>query len=178
MEGLRISSITDRYELDEFEQLNIEKAILWLSRKKLTADQILDEHFIRKLHGEMFGDVWIWASFYRLTNKIIGVDKWQIPSALRMLCEDARYWVAESVFPEDEIAIRFKHRLVSIHCFPNGNGRHSRLVADVIAEKIFYLPVFTWGTQSAFPDARATYIQSLRMADRGDIQPLIRFSRS
>lgn len=178
MEGLMIPSVTDRYELDEFEQLNIEKAMIWLSRKRLTPDQLLNEQFIRELHGKMFGEVWSWAAKYRLTNKNIGVDKWQILPAVTMLCDDARYWIAESVYAEDEMAIRFKHRLVSIHCFANGNGRHSRLMADVIAEKIFHLPAFSWGRLGQHVDARATYIQSLRSADKGDIQPLIRFSRS
>ncbi|HMW39337.1 MAG TPA: Fic family protein, partial [Saprospiraceae bacterium] len=78
------------------------------------------------------------------------------------------------------IAVRFKHRLVSIHCFPNGNGRHSRLLADIIIEKIYKRPVFSWGATSLSSegDARAAYIKALKTADKGDYGPLLAFARS
>lgn len=128
--GLLIPTITTRGELDEFEQLNIEEAMQWVLGKSFRTETILSEHFIRQLHQRMFRTVWNWAGDFRTTNKNIGVDKWQIPSDLRNLCGDALYWIEHATYPPDEIAIRFKHRLVSIHCFPNGNGRHSRLMAD------------------------------------------------
>lgn len=92
----------------------------------------------------MFGEVWSWAGKFRQTNKNIGVDKYQIGITLRELCDDAQYWVKHSTYSPDEIAIRFKHRLVSIHPFPNGNGRHSRLVADTIVTHLFSGKPFTW----------------------------------
>ena len=139
--GLLIPTIATRAELDEFEQQNIEEAIQWVLTRSLNATTILSEQFIRSLHKRMYGRVWGWAGEFRKTNKNLGVDKWQIPSSLKALLDDASYWIAHETFIPDEIAVRFKHRIVSIHCFPNGNGRHSRLMADIIIDKIYRLPV-------------------------------------
>jgi len=117
-EGLRITTITTHGELDEYEQLNIEKAIEWTIPKKFKADDLLTEDFIKLLHKKMFNDVWKWAGEFRRTEKNIGVDWIQIGICLRMLLDDARIWIANKVYPPEEIAIRFKHRLVSIPCFP------------------------------------------------------------
>src|ERR1043165_6912386 len=136
-EGLLIDIIATRGELDEFEQQNIEQAIQWTMARSFTAQTIFTETFICNLHRRMYGDVWKWAGTFRRTNKNIGVDKWQIPTELRSLLDDARFWYDNNTYPPDEMALRFKHRLVSIHCFPNGNGRHSRLMADLIVEKIY-----------------------------------------
>jgi len=178
--GLLIPTISTRSELNEFEQQNIEDAMQWVLGKSFSDYTILTDRFIRQLHRRMFGNVWNWAGDFRTTNKNIGVDKWQIPMELRNLCDDTRYWLENNIHPSDEIAIRFKHRLVSIHCFPNGNGRHSRLMADVIVQHVFNRPLFSWGTnsQKAQVDARSTYIQSLRLADKGLIVPLLEFARS
>jgi len=128
----------------------------------------------------MFSNVWAWAGSFRNTNKNIGVDKYQIPTQLRMLIDDCKYWVEYKTYPPDEIALRFKHRIVSIHCFANGNGRHSRLMGDVIVEKIFGNDVFSWGGNSLYRSGsfRSQYLQALREADKGNIGPLIKFSRS
>jgi fido (protein-threonine AMPylation protein) len=100
--------------------------------------------------------------------------------ALRSLIDDASYWIEHNVYEPEEFAIRFKHRLVSIHCFPNGNGRHSRMIADIIVEKIFHQPVFSWGSknQSDENDSREKYLKALRKADKGDFESLLKFSRS
>ena len=143
-EGLLIPTIATRGELDEFEQQNIEQAIQWTLSKKFKAELVFSEVFIREVHKRMYGNVWTWAGDFRKTNKNIGVDKWQIPTDLKRLLDDAKYWHEHKSYPPDEIAIRFKHQLVSIHCFPNGNGRHSRLMADIIIEKIYNLPVFSY----------------------------------
>jgi Fic-DOC domain mobile mystery protein B len=180
-EGLAIPTIATRRELDEFEQLNIEEAVRWMLGGKFAVDQVLDESFIRRAHKRMLGQVWRWAGTYRSTNKNLGVDKYQIPLALRALCDDTRYWIAQEVFTPDEIALRFKHRLVSIHCFPNGNGRHSRLLADLLVHKVLGQPLFSWGAGGDLiqaGDARLYYLQALRAADRCDMAPLLRFARS
>jgi len=184
-EGLRISSITTRGELDEFEQLNIERAVAWTLRRKLTPERILTERFVKELQRRMFGDVWRWAGEFRLTNKNIGVDKYDIAVELRNLLDDARHWIEHDTYSGDEIAVRFKHRIVSIHCFTDGNGRHARLMADVIVSHVFGAPVFTWGSANLAKtgyarknyDARKNYIDALRKADAGDIAPLIAFAR-
>ena len=147
-DGLLISTITTRSELDEFEQNNIEKAIQWTLTRKFRKDEILTEEFIKLVHKKMYGEVWAWAGKFRKTNKNIGVDRHQVPTQLRLLLDDCKYWIANGTYPPDEIAVRFKHRIVSIHCFSNGNGRHSRMMGDLIIEKIFGQPVFTWGANS------------------------------
>ncbi len=179
-EGLLIKSISTRGELDEFEQQNIEDAIQWSLTRKFKPAQILSESFIKDLHKKMYGRVWCWASEYRKTNKNIGVDKIEISIALRSLIDDAKYWLEHNVYEPDEFAIRFKHRLVSIHCFPNGNGRHSRMIADIIIEKIYNQPVFSWGGTriSEDTDIRAQYLKAIRNADKGDFDLLLKFARS
>ena len=178
-EGLLIKSIATRGELDEFEQQNIEDAIQWSLTRKFKTDLILTETFIQDLHKRMYSNVWKWAGEYRKTNKNIGVDKLEIPVALRSLIDDASYWLENNVYEPDEFALRFKHRLVSIHCFPNGNGRHSRMIADIIIEKIYQLPVFSWGSKSLADenDSRKKYLIAIRKADKGNLYLLLKFAR-
>lgn len=179
-DGLLIPTIATRGELDEFEQQKIEQAIQWTLGRSLKSDTVFSEEFIQIVHKRMYADVWAWAGQFRKTNKNIGVDKWQIPIELRYLLDDARFWYENKTYPPDEIAVRFKHRIVSIHCFPNGNGRHSRLMADIIIEKIYKLPVFTWGAAnlSSEGDSRVAYLKALKAADQGDFRLLLAFSRS
>lgn len=128
----------------------------------------------------MYKDVWIWAGIFRKTNKNIGVDKWQISIELKNLLDDINYWATNDIYPPDEIAVRFKHRIFSIHCFPNGNGRHSRLMADIIIEKIYGQPFISWGATnlSGRGDARAAYPDAIRAADNGEHSLLLVFARS
>ena len=179
-EGLLIKSIATRGELDEFEQKNIEDAIQWSLTRRFKSEQILSETFILALHKRMYKNVWRWAGEYRKTNKNIGVDKLEIPVALRSLIDDASYLLENNVYEPDEFALRFKHRLVSIHCFPNGNGRHSRMIADIIIEKIYQLPVFSWGSKSLADenDWRKKYLIAIRKADKGKLDLLLKFARS
>jgi Fic-DOC domain mobile mystery protein B len=132
------------------------------------------------VHKRMYADVWAWAGEFRKTNKNMGIDNWQIPTELRCLLGDICYWHANNTYPPDEIAVRFKHRIVSIHCFPNGNGRHSRLMADIIIEKIYKQPVFSWGAANLFSedDIRAAYLKAVKAADQGDYNLLLVFARS
>lgn len=179
-EGLLIPTIATRGELDEFEQNNIEQAILWSVKRSFKASSVFAEAFIQQVHQQMYGRVWEWAGSFRKTNKNIGVDKWQVGMELKKLLDDARYWYKHSTFSPDEQALQFKHRLVGIHCFPNGNGRHSRLMADIIISKLFRQPVFSWGAVNLTRkgEARAAYLRALRSADAGDIRPLLQFARS
>lgn len=177
-EGLLIPTIACREELDEFEQKNIEEAMLWTLGQKLSAEKILSEKFVKSLHRKMFGQVWSWAGKFRTTDKNLGIDKWQIPIELKKLCDDASYWISGKVFTPDEIALRFKHRIVCIHCFSNGNGRHSRLMADIIITKVYQKPLFSWGAQNLKQDeARSGYLRALKSADRGEFEQLLKFSR-
>ncbi len=179
-EGLLIPTIVTRAELDEFEQQNLEEALQWVIGRSLKAETILSEKFICTLHKRMYGSVWRWAGKFRKTDKNLGIDKWQIPSALKALCDDTQFWMNNETFTPDEIAIRFKHRIVSIHCFTNGNGRHSRLMADVIVDKVYKLPPFSWGAGSILNqgEARNAYLRAVKLADTGDPGQLIKFARS
>ncbi|MBI3232763.1 MAG: mobile mystery protein B [Bacteroidetes bacterium] len=178
-EGLLIYTIATRGELDEFEQQNIEQAVQWTLTRNLKPELIFTEAYIKEVHKRMYNNVWRWAGDFRKTNKNIGVDKWQISSALKYLLDDAIYWHENKTYTPDEFAIRFKHRIVSIHCFPNGNGRHSRLMADIIIEKIYKLPVFSWGiNMTKEEDIRKAYINAVKAADKGDYSLLLAFARS
>lgn len=179
-EGLKIKTIATREELDEFEQNNIEEANMWILSKKFTLEKLMTESFVRNLHKRMYGKVWSWAGKFRKTNKNIGVDKWQISSDLKTLLDDTLFWVKNETFTPDEISIRFKHRLVSIHCFPNGNGRHSRLMADIIIDKIYSKNMFTWGALNLVKqsETRNNYLIAVRNADKNDYSTLLEFARS
>lgn len=178
LEGLKIKTITTRGELDRWEQENINSAIDWLSSRRNKAD-ILNEAFVRKLHERMFGKVWTWAGTFRRTNKNIGVDKTVIGIELRYLLDDVKYWVENKTYEPDEIATRFHHRMVFIHPFPNGNGRHARLIADVLLTDVLGLEPFTWGNGDLVHtgDVRQHYIEALRAADGHDYELLKTFVR-
>lgn len=179
-EGLRVKTISIRGELDEFEQKNIEKALAWTIRMKFSIEEILSEKFILEVHRQMFDVVWTWAGKIRKTNKNIGVDKFQISMELRKVLDDSKYWIDFKIFPPDEIAIRFKHRLVKTHIFPKGNGRHSRLCADILISHGFNCPVFSWGNASLLNkgESRKRYLDAIYQADKGIYEPLIEFARS
>lgn len=180
LDGLLIPSITTREELDEFEQLNIEKAIQWTFGKKWKAEQLFSEKFVKDLHKRMYGEVWKWAGAFRESEKNLGIKSYLIPAELKVLLDDALFWVENDTYSPDELAIQFKHRLVSIHCFSNGNGRHSRLMADLIMEKLFNATFFSWGSINLVKvtDARKAYIKAIKMADKQDLQPLMVFAKS
>lgn len=178
--GLKIKSITTQSELDELEHLNIEKAIEWTINTRLKTERILTEKFVKDLHKRMYGDVWKWAGEFRKSDKNIGVQWAQIRVELKNTLDDAIYWIENNTYSSEEIAIRFKHRIVSIHCFPNGNGRHSRLMADIIMEFVFHEKIFTWHQSNMVKadEVRKKYIEALRNADNREIQQLIDFAKS
>ncbi|HQS12816.1 MAG: cell filamentation protein Fic [Sphingomonadales bacterium 35-56-22] len=176
MQQLIPSYITLRRELNEAEQVNIAHASKWLSSRR---SDPLDEVFLRELHRRMFGQVWRWAGHYRKTARNIGVDANRVRMDTAQALDDARFWVANATYAPDEIAVRFSHRLVAIHPFPNGNGRLSRMAGDLLAVQLGR-PQFSWGSHS-LTDAnvtRAAYIAALRAADAHDLGPLILFARS
>lgn len=169
--------ISLRAELNEAEQVNITQANRWLAR--LRKSDVLDDAFLRALHKRMFGDVWKWAGRFRTTDRNIGIDAYRIPTEVRQLVDITRYWVEHGTYEPDEIAIRFGHLLVSIHPFPNGNGRHFRLATDILAIQL-ERPRFTWG-RTNLVDAgttRKTYVTALQTADAGEIGLLMEFARS
>lgn len=171
--------ITTQSELNEWEQLNIVQGELWAQRQRGQRKEIFGEVFLRQLHKQMFGETWKWAGNFRKSDKNIGVDWIHVSIELKKLLDDVRYQVEHGTFPADEIAVRFHHRLVAIHPFPNGNGRHARMMADLLVERLGK-PRFSWGSQSLVDanDTRKNYIAALQAADMRDIAPLLGFARS
>ena len=168
--------IAYRPELNEAEQENITRAEGWaLGRRR----DLLSEKFIKDLHRQMLGDVWRWAGKFRTSQRNIGIDYWLIPMELRRLLDDGRAWIEFGTYPADEIAVRFHHRLVLIHVFPNGNGRHARLMADLLVMRLGR-ERFSWGRESLRDRGatRARYIEALRAADNHDTALLLAFSRA
>jgi len=174
--GLIPTHVTLRHELNELEQQNILDADQWAFARKRN---VLDESFLRGLHRRMFGRVWRWAGDYRTSERNFGIESYRIQPELRQLLDDARYWVENNTYAPDEIAVRFHHRLVSIHPFPNGNGRWSRMAADLLIVRLEGAR-FTWGSANlqAAGDMRRAYIDALHAADDHDIRPLLTFARS
>jgi Fic-DOC domain mobile mystery protein B len=181
MAGLIPTYISTQGELNALEQENILRAERWLARRR-TPTEVLSETFARRLHREMFGDVWRWAGEFRTSDKSIGVPWAQIPTALRNCLDNARYQLEHSVHEPDELAARLHHRLVEIHPFANGNGRHARYLADALLRALDR-PAFSWGTRSdprgidRTGELRARYLDCLKRADRRDFAGLLAFVR-
>lgn len=175
-EGLIPTHIALRRELNELEQENIVEANIWAFQR---ARDPVDEGFGSNLHKRMFGRVWRWAGDYRTTDKNIGVPRATIQPRLYEVFDNIGYWAKNETFAPDEIAARFHHGLVFIHPFPNGNGRWSRLMADLLLARLGQ-PRFTLGNSALrTPDeARTAYIVALQAADQHDFGPLIAFLRS
>jgi len=176
MRELIPAHIAYRRELNEAEQENISRAQDWaLGRRR----DLLSEKFIRDLHRQMLGDVWRWAGEFRTSERNTGIPFFEIPVSVRQLLDDTNVWIERNTYPPDEIAVRCHHRLVQIHLFPNGNGRHARLMADFLVMRLGG-ERFSWGS-SGLHDAgvvRQRYIAALRAADHHDINPLLAFARS
>lgn len=163
--------IQTRDALNVWEQQNILEAARWANTSR--ADP-LEESFVRELHRRMFSQTWRWAGRYRLSDKNIGVDWPAIPSHVRVLLGDGRYWLEHGTFSIDEAALRLHHRMVEIHLFPNGNGRHGRLWCDALLRH-FKRPPIEWKSRDLDNDsgARTRYIHTLRSADQGDYSELV-----
>ena len=172
-EQLKVKWVTTRAELNELETRGIAQTELWLQKNK---KDILNEDFMKLLHNKMFGSIWKWAGKYRTTERNIGVAPYQIQPKLRILLDDIKFWIDNKTFSEKEIAIRFHHRLVQIHPFPNGNGRISRLMADLLMRKLGQTEL-NWGSENLakISDIRKKYISALQEADRGNYDSLLKF---
>ena len=174
--GLIPSYIATRGELFDAEQRNISQALL---RRPPRAEELLDGKYLRDLHHAMFGQVWKWAGQYRQRETNIGIEPTQIAVAVRSLIDDVTWWIGAETFGSDEIAVRFHHRLVAIHPFRNGNGRHGRVAADYLARALG-VGAFSWGRflDLATSELRKAYQSALQEADTGEIKPLLTFARS
>ena len=173
-DGLKLKWITLRSELNEAEARNIAQAQIWLMSNK--NKDVCSDTFLRELHKKMFGDVWKWAGTYRTSERNIGVVPYQIPIKLMQLFDDVKFWIENKTYSNREIAVRLHHKLVQIHPFPNGNGRISRLMADLVLEKLEGTK-FYWGNTNLVnvSEVRSAYIAALRKADAGDYSALMEF---
>lgn len=173
--GLKLKWITLRSELNEAEARNIALAQLWLASNK--KKDVCSDTFLRNLHKKMFCAVWVWAGEYRITERNIGVAPYQIPMKLMQLFDDLNFWIDNKTYSNHEIAVRLHHKLVQIHPFPNGNGRVSRLMADLVLRKLEGKTLY-WGDTNLVDvsEVRRKYIDALRKADAGDYTDLLNFT--
>lgn len=176
LDGLKYKHITTQSELNELEQANIATGLRWLTRMR--RKDVLTDDFAVELHRRLFGDVWAWAGKFRNTGKNIGVDPDQIGVQLHGAMEDAQYWADHGTYQPVEAAARLHHRLVFVHPFSNGNGRHARIMADVVLEKIYDVDPIDWTAGSDLQkmnERRDAYIKALKAADNFDFAPLLAF---
>lgn len=176
--GLIPTHLETQGQLNDWEQQNILVATKWLKRAKIP--DVLTEGFCRDLHRKMFDKTWKWAGKFRTSDKNIGCDWTAVSVKLNQLFGNVKYWVENKTFPPDEIAARFHRDLVWIHPFPNGNGRHSRMMADALLKQLGQKP-FSWGGGGNLVRAnelRARYLAALRAADKNDYAELLAFVRS
>lgn len=184
--GLLPKHIRTQEQLNQWEEENILEAETWAFQRKLTANSVLTEAFVRKLHQAMFNKTWSWAGKFRRSDKNIGVEFTRIAVGLNDLLENVKTQI--SYLPAqpkaqtealDQIAAKFHHQLVWLHPFANGNGRHARLMTDVLLHSLGATP-FSWGGASlvSATSTRYVYLDALRAADRRDLQPLLAFVRS
>ncbi|MBA2707487.1 MAG: mobile mystery protein B [Gemmatimonadaceae bacterium] len=164
-------------QLNQWEAADILNATEWALRRKQS--NVPSEGFVRRLHQRMFHQTWKWAGHYRATEKDLGSPPSLISTHVRDACGNAAYWLQHKVFPPTELAVRFHHRMVVVHPFPNGNGRHARLLADVVLASLDE-PELTWGRTNLQQagTAREDYIRALKLADKGDFQSLIELARA
>ncbi|MDP1699921.1 MAG: mobile mystery protein B [Aestuariivirga sp.] len=176
-DGLKHRHITTQGELNELEQANIIAGLHWLRR--LRRPDVLSDAFALQLHKRLFGDVWDWGGKLRQTGKNIGIDPIHIAVQLRACIDDARFWLEHETCSPMEAALRFHHRLTVIHPFPNGNGRHARIMADALLGKVYGVAPIDWAGGEALQnnsERRTNYINALRAADRGEFGLLFSFA--
>lgn len=175
--GLIPVHITTQADLNAWEEMNIVEGANWIKRQKIT--QSLNEGLVRELHHRMFNQTWLWAGTFRKSAKSIGIDWPQIAVALRNLLDNTTYQIEHQTMSIDEIAVRFHHQLVLIHAFPNGNGRHARLMADALIMSLGG-ERFSWGGNKPIETlgtTRQSYLSALRAADNGHLDSLMQFAR-
>ena len=176
LDGLKFKHVGTRGELDQLEQAGIIEGLKWLDKQK--NPDVLSEAFVLDLHKRLFGSVWKWAGTFRRTEKNIGVDPIQVAIQLRQLLDDTKYWVEHGTYSPTELAARFHHKLVFIHPFSNGNGRHARIMADAVLTKLLNEPAIDWAGGyglEAMNERREQYIGALRAADGHDFSALLEF---
>ena len=181
LQGLKIPSVTTQGQINEVEAANIIRGQEWALRARIIRmPEMLSDEFLLRLHRQMFGEVWKWAGQYRRTNTNIGVEYHLIRPELRRAYDDARGWLERNTYAPDEFAVRLHYRVVTVHPFRNGNGRHARMLAHLTLVRHFKAPPLPWGNSllRATDANRKAYIEALVAADHHDFTPLLAFARS
>lgn len=174
-QGRLVPSFSNRGQLEEAERLDLQAARAWALREAvLLRTDLLTEAFARELHRRMFRRVWRGAGRYRTEERTPGWEAKRIPEGMRMFLDDTEGWIRFSTFPVDEAALRLHHRLITLRPWANGNGRHARLLADVVVAAHRERPL-TWGAGMVAAGDR--YAEAIRAADAGEMEPLLRFAR-
>ena len=175
-----IPSIMTRTELNRLERANIDQARVWAMKpRNLQRTDLLTDAFAHELHRRMFNGVWRWAGQYRTTERNLGREVHRLTEGVHNALADAQAWLDHATYPLPEIAVRLHHQLIVIHPWPNGNGRHSRLMADIIIAARGGQEL-TWGVGAdigAGGDVRQHYIDAVSQADHGNYAPLLAFAR-
>jgi Fic-DOC domain mobile mystery protein B len=182
MLGLKLKHIDTREQLNEVEAANIVQGQIWASKlkgrsKEPTLDDIFSRDFVTNLHKALFGEVWQWAGAFRQRELNIGVDPKNIAVDLHNFLEDAKCWVEFKHYDNLELSARIQHRLVQIHPFVNGNGRHSRIFTDVVRVFLLNDKPMKWANTKLenMKEERNSYISGLREADTGDLSNFIQY---
>jgi Fic-DOC domain mobile mystery protein B len=166
--------ITLQRELDEWEQRNISLAEAWAFKAK--KNNILQLSFTKQLHKKMFDRTWKWAGNLRTYQTNIGCRPEEIINKLLHLLSDISYYIENDIYSLLEISVRLHHGLVFIHPFPNGNGRHARLLTDLFLVNNGHKRL-SWGSENLVNSGsmRSKYIKALKAADQHDFEALIKF---
>jgi len=175
--GLIPTHITTKEQLNEWEVNNILKAAERYLTKRLK--RIITVDFIKKVHKDMFDDTWEWAGQFRKRDLSIGVDWHKIQVEVKKLADDIEFWgKGKSDLNIFEQSIRIHHRLVKIHPFLNGNGRHARMIADIFLYSCRHkMPIWPSHEIISSTDIRKRYINVLNKADKNDYRPLEKFTK-
>lgn len=178
IQGLKHPHVQTRGQLNGLEAANILQGQIWLGNiKTITVDDIFSRDFVNELHKKLFGDVWQWAGAFRLREVNIGIEPSHIPTRLHDFLEDAKCWVEYKHYSELELCARIQHGLVFIHPFVNGNGRHSRIMTDVVRVFLLDKPPLKWANANIDDQGieRKAYLETLYAADRGDFSKMITY---
>ncbi len=172
---LKVKGISNRAQLSVVEAENIRKVIVkYLSKRPTRKMAPFDLSWFKRLHKQMFGDVWRWAGRIRREDLNIGVRWSLIETSLQELADDLAYWERDGTNVLER-ATRLHYRAVFIHPFQNGNGRWARMLANILLKR-------NDGSVTEWPDPelgdaassiRGEYLTALQAADHGEIEPLM-----
>ena len=99
----------------------------------LTLDDLLNDYFLRDLHTQLYGDIWMWAGRWRQYEVNIGVAPEHIAVELRSAMGNIGYrWERAADWTPRELGVAVHAEAVRVHPFTDGNGRTTRLLADLV----------------------------------------------